>query len=567
VISTTAALTVLYSKAYKLSIRINILGVPMSQARSLPVLGLTLRRSHFRLSHVVSHLLLPLALLSNAAGVWADNTDRRLADAAMQRDFSTVTALLKAKADPNAPGEFGTPPLLWLTQFDEVDAVKALLKAGADINATTSTGATALSLAVANGNVTMIKLLLDTGANANTLEASGESMLMSAAALGVTDAVSVLLKAGAEVNFRDKHYAQSALMVASREGRVEIVKLLLAAGAEVNAQTTALPAPNFVAPNSVPGFGFGVGILRGGVPADRGRREPQPGGLSPLHYAARQNHVEVAQLLLNAGANLNAREANDIWPLLMAISNNNMAMAEFLLQQKDVLINSQDWYGRSPIWEAVNVRNLYIHNATFVNGIDRAPVLDLIKQLLAAGADPNVRTKETPPVRQHLLSITGSLEWVDFTGQTPFLTAALAGDVTVMQLLLEHKADPMINTFQGTSPLMAAAGVNWTFAQTWTESEEQLLAAVKLCRALGMEVNQANSMGVTALMGAANRGSDSIIRYLAEQGASLTTLDNEKRSALDWAKGVFLATHPAESKPSSMALLSELMKAQGKEIR
>jgi uncharacterized protein len=541
----------------------------MSQARLLPVLGLTLRRSHSfsrLLSCLLSRLVLPLGLLSSAA-VWAENADRRLADAAMQRDVSTVTALLKAKADPNGPGEFGTPPLLWLTQFGEVEAAKALLKAGANINAATSTGVTALSLAVDSGNVAMIKLLLDAGANANTLEASGESMLMSAAAIGVPEAVSALLKAGAEVNFRDKHYAGSALMVASREGHIDIVKLLLAAGADVNAQTTVLPAPAFVAPNSVPGFGFGVGILRGGVPADRGRREPQPGGLSPLHYAARQNHVEIAKLLLAAGANLNAREANDIWPLLIAVSNNNMAMAEFLLQQKEVLINSQDWYGRSPLWEAINVRNLYVHNATFVNGIDRAPVLELIKQLLAAGADPNVRTKEIPPFRQHLLSITGSLEWVDFTGQTPFLTAAFAGDVTAMKLLLEHGADPKINTFQGTSPLMAAAGVNWTFAQTWTESEEQLLAAVKLCHELGMDVNQANSMGVTALMGAANRGSDSIIRYLTEQGAALTALDNEKRSALDWAKGVFLATHPAEEKPSSMALIKELLKSQSKEIR
>ena len=70
------------------------------------------------------------------------------------------------------------------------------------------------------------------------------------------------------------------------------------------------------------------------------------------------------------------------------------------------------------------------------------PVLELIKALLAAGADVNARTKETPPFRHHLLEITGSLEWVDFTGQTPFLTAALAGDVTVMKLLLAHGADP-----------------------------------------------------------------------------------------------------------------------------
>jgi ankyrin repeat protein len=136
-----------------------------------------------------------------------------------------------------------------------------------------------------------------------------------------------------------------------------------------------------------------------------------------------------------------------------------------------------------------------------------------------------------------------------------------------MKLLLEHGADPRINTFQGTSPLMAAAGVNWVVAQTWTEGPEQLLEAVKLCRALGMDVNQKNSMGITALHGAANRGSDDIIRYLVEQGADLTAQDNEHRSALDWAKGVFLATHPPEAKPSSMALITSLLKARNLEIR
>src|SRR5690606_8572741 len=101
---------------------------------------------------------------------------------------------------------------------------------------------------------------------------------------------------------------------------------------------------------------------------------------------------------------LNAKEANGIWPLLMAISNNNMAMSHYLLE-KGSLLNDKDWYGRSPIWEAVYVRNLYVHNSTFVNDIDRGPVLELIEALIAAGADLNVRTEETPPVRHHLLPI------------------------------------------------------------------------------------------------------------------------------------------------------------------
>jgi ankyrin repeat protein len=511
--------------------------------------------------------VLSVSLLSISTALFAEGVDQRLPDAAMKRDLATVHALLHDGADPNVEGRFATPALHWLVRVDELDAVKELLDAGADPNAVTGDNLSALSLAIANGSTAMVELLLKAGAKANTLEPSGETMLMSAAAVGVPGIITALLDHGAEVDALDRDYGQTALMVAAREGHAEAAQLLLDAGADPNRHTNIGATPAFIGPNSVPGFGFGVGIIRGGVPKDRGRREPTPGGMTPLLYAARGGYVEVGELLLDAGAELNAREANDIWPLLMAISNDQMPMAQFLLKQSDVLIDGQDWYGRSPIWEAVNVRNLYVNNATFVNGVDRAPVLELITALLDQGADPNVRTKETPPFRHHLLTITGSLEWVDFTGQTPFLTAALASDVTVMKLLLDHGADPHIDTFEGTSPLMAAAGVNWTVAQTWTEGEAQLLEAVKLCHELGMDVNQANSMGITALMGAANRGSDTIIRYLVDQGADLTRLDNENRSALDWAKGVFLATHPAEPKPSSIALISELLTAQGKDAR
>jgi ankyrin repeat protein len=150
---------------------------------------------------------------------------------------------------------------------------------------------------------------------------------------------------------------------------------------------------------------------------------------------------------------------------------------------------------------------------------------------------------------------------VDFTGQTPFVTAALAGDVTVMKLLLKHGADPNIPTFSGTTALMAAAGVNWQYDQTFDEGQQALLEAVKLCVELGLDVNAINSMGLTAVHGAANRGSDEIIKYLASIGAKLDVKDKEGRSPLAWAEGVFLATIPAKPKPSSIALLKQLMAA------
>jgi hypothetical protein len=106
---------------------------------------------------------------------------------------------------------------------------------------------------------------------------------------------------------------------------------------------------------------------------------------------------------------------------------------------------------------------------------------------------------------------------------------------------------------------MAAAGVNWVVDQTYDEGPKALLEAVKLCWELGMDVNAVNSMGITAVMGAANRGSDDIIQFLVDNGARLDVKDKEARTPLNWAEGVFLATHPGKPKPTSIALIKKLM--------
>jgi ankyrin repeat protein len=308
----------------------------------------------------------------------------------------------------------------------------------------------------------------------------------------------------------------------------------------------------------VPGFGHGIGIIRGGLP-DRGSRYLIPGGMTPLLYAARDGRLDSASILVAAGADVNQLDPNGITPLIMSIGNNHMDTARFFVE-KGSAINAVDWYGRTPLWTAVETRNMDVDNGEpYENGVDRQPVLDMIKLLLARGADPNARTKEAPPIRRQMLRTTGTLEWVDFTGQTPFLTAARAADLDVMQLLLDWGADPYITTFGATTPLMAAAGINWVVDQTYDEGPKARLDAVKFCHALGMSVNDVNSMGLSAVMGAANRGSDDIIQFLVDKGARLDVKDKENRTPLNWAEGVFLATHPGKAKPGSMALIKKLM--------
>ena len=54
-----------------------------------------------------------------------------------------------------------------------------------------------------------------------------------------------------------------------------------------------------------------------------------------------------------------------------------------LLIERGANVRAVDWYGRTPLWAAVEARNMDVDNATFVNSVDRAPLLQLIETLLA----------------------------------------------------------------------------------------------------------------------------------------------------------------------------------------
>src|SRR6185295_13059402 len=291
---------------------------------------------------------------------------------------------------------------------------------------------------------------------------------------------------------------QTALMLAVRENHPAAVKVLIEHGAALNVHTRIGETPAFRLPCKGTGCGSeGVGINRGGLP-DRGIRAAIPGGMTALLYAARDGRPDEARLLIEAGADAKLADPNGISPLLMAILNDHLDVASLLLS-KGADINVPDFWGRSPLWAAVELRNLDLDRGVD-RGVDRAPALDFIKVLLERGAAVNARTKEVHPSRRWLYPLN-DVSWVDMTGQTPFLRAALSGDVTSMRLLLDHGADPNIPTLGGTTALMAAAGVKWTVAQTYTVAKEALVEAVKRCLEKGADVNAVNSMGLTPVMG------------------------------------------------------------------
>jgi ankyrin repeat protein len=484
--------------------------------------------------------------------------DQRFIQAAARGDVAAVRLLLRERVDVNAADADGATALHWVVWRDDLETADELIRAGASVAAANAFGITPAYIAAENGNVAILRKLLEAGADANTADRTGDTLLMAAVRAGKLDAVRLLLERGANVNAAEPALGHTVLMWAVRENDATLVKLLLDRGANIEARTRAGAKPA-ARPPGAGGGSHGVGIVRGGVPP-QGEQQPAPGGMTPLLFAARDGLLAAAAVLIAAKADLNAADPNGVTPLVMAVTNNQLDVAQ-LLVEKGADVRAADWWGRTPLWAAVEIRNLDLRSGATENGVDRDVAFRLIEAILARGVDVNARVKEFPPQRRHILSL-GTLEWVDVTGQTPFIRAAQSADVPVMRLLLSKGADPTIATFNGTTALMTAAGVNWVVGQTFSESPARWLEAVKLCLELGGDVNAVNDMGLAAAHGAANRGSDDIIELLAQQGARLDAPDKHGRTPLTWAEGVFLATNSPVAKPSTMALLKKLTAAK-----
>jgi ankyrin repeat protein len=143
------------------------------------------------------------------------------------------------------------------------------------------------------------------------------------------------------------------------------------------------------------------------------------------------------------------------------------------------------------------------------------------------------------------------------------MRAARAGDSAVMRLLLDKGADPKLTTKEGNTALMFAAGVGYRDKNT-RGSESEALEALKVALAQGLDINQANSKGETALHGAALRGADSIVQFLVEHGAQLDAKTKQGFTPLDVAMGKNSFAALPVPHDSTVALIRKLGGVEGK---
>jgi ankyrin repeat protein len=449
--------------------------------------------------------------------------DLGLVDAARAQDSSSVRALLGRNADVNARSNDGSTALLWAAHWDDVATADLLIRARANANVANDFGMTPLSRACTNGSAAMVQRLLDAGANPNTRIGTGETPIMTCASSGSVDAVRALIARGADVNASEPSQNQDALMWAAAERHADVVRLLIEAGANPQAHTKkGFTALHFAAREG--DLATTRQLLAAGVnvnirslpeePAAETRRDDTGGGRSSSGAAA----VGVAprgpayQATLSAGST----------PLLVATVRGHVPLAIFLLEQGadpnviDAGFTPLHW--ASATWEG-GISNPVYGFIDPMSGIPNRKVkLELVKTLLARGANPNVRMTKRPP---GFSGLGGGYE--DAAGATPFLLASAAADLEMMRLLLAAGADPSLVTDTRTTPVMAASGLNRGIGESPT-TEAEALEAVRFLVQLGADATGATTNGENALFGAAYRGWNTLLALLIEKGADVNAI-------------------------------------------
>ena len=542
--------------------------------------------------------------------------------AAMNDDLRMVEMLVYAGANVKASTRIGAyTPLFMASRAGNAAIVGVLLAAGADPNAVTSTGATPLMPAAESGSAAAVAALLDQGADVNATESAlGQTALMFAAAFDRPAAIAALIRGGADTGLATTVVDVAAREEAARDGGRRRQARVRREREEREAEEKAsAEAARAAAGESAPGAAEeegdarqrqGEGEPQGGR-GDRGGEDGGPnllkrffawllpgggetpaandgpsrltygqlvghqGGLTALHFAAREGHRLSVRALLDAAADVNAVSGDHSSALLVAAINGRFDLAMYLIQRgADPNLASDG--GGMPLYGAINL--WWAPHAFYPQpsaAQERTTHLELMQALLDAGADPNARIMKKLWYTGYNFDQSG----VDEKGSTAFWRAAQAADLPAMRMLIAAGADPTISTqvvpgrtvrntdgFKysepprpidgpAVTPLQAASGAGYDGNYHRQAPGGFLPALTFLAEQTGADVSLADDKGNTPLHNAALRGDNEMIRYLVSSGADLHAVDRRGRNVSDWANGPIQRLQPFTE---TLALLAEL---------
>lgn len=524
--------------------------------------------------------------------------------------------IIEAGADVAVKTRVGDyTPLHVAARGGHADVTRVLLEAGADPSARTSTGGTMpLHFAASTASEETVAALLEFGASVDAREEHwGQTALMFAASAGRMATVETLLEAGADVNAKSgvmDMRQRAAEDRAAGQIRDEIIAGFRA-DAGVGPDEAWAPTPEQVQyaleearKLSEERVGESMRTLRSAFtppqvqvdnPTQLSQEEMEAmaaaddeydnsypalvgaqGGLTPLLHAIREGQPEIAFALLDAGADVNMVSGGDhTSPLLMAAMNGHFDMM-FGLLDRGADPNLASDAGTTPLFAVINTqwapKARYPQQRAYLQ--QEATHHDVMRALLAAGADPNVRLTKHLWFMEYTFSHLG----IDMRGATPFWRAAHALDVPAMRILVEAGADPSIPTMKpparrryadamdhserldpsglppipeggpGVYPIHAAAGHAYGTGyagNSHVHAPDSWMPAVRyLVEELGADVNARDHDGYTPLHNAAARGDVEMLQYLVERGADPMAISRRGQTTVDMANGPIQRVQP-----------------------
>ncbi len=519
----------------------------------------------------------------------------------------TVALLLAAGAEVDARDLRGRTPLHGAAgrDWDPAAVVAELVEAGADLNARDGEGNTPLHVSRRNRNPIVALLLLEFGADPALVNDSGQVAspmdcsywnTEEFARVATADATAACLEAGADVNARDEngntplllatgHYGGGTIMDGSPASEdPAIVTALLEAGADVDARD----AGGNTALGRAAG-GKAVATVRGGmldlveIPhivaalLAAGAEVNPPSGTTPLHRAAFVEGMETVAMLIEAGADIHARDGNGDTPLLRAADYGGFRNPETLeaLVGAGADVNDRSERGETVLKRAMRSpadRVAAVVRRLLELGADaREPGLlgeaavrddnpELVGILLAAGADPNARGRSPlhmaasrggPAAIAALAAGGAAADARDAGGRTPLHRAIEWKKPANVAALIEAGADVHALFQDGDTPLHMAAKwpPRWTIRGDEPSGDDTLM--VVALAAAGADIDARNDRGETPLHVATRNGHQPVVDKLLALGADPVAADDLGRAprpaVCDWTKRQFFRHAPWES--------------------
>uniref|UniRef100_A0A8C8K137 Poly [ADP-ribose] polymerase n=2 Tax=Oncorhynchus tshawytscha TaxID=74940 RepID=A0A8C8K137_ONCTS len=298
-------------------------------------------------------------ILSENVPVRNSDVDYQLLEAAKAGDLDTVKSLCSPQNVNcrDLEGRHSTP-LHFAAGYNRVAVVEYLLHHGADVHAKDKGGLVPLHNACSYGHYEVAELLVRHGASVNVADLWKFTPLHEAAAKGKYEICKLLLKHGADPTKKNRDGNTPLDMV--KEGDTDIQDLLRGDAALLDAAKKGCLAR----------------VQKLCSPENINCRDTQGRNSTPLHLAAGYNNLEVAEYLLEHGADVNAQDKGGLIPLHNAASYGHVDIAALLIKY-NTCVNATDKWAFTPLHEAAQKGRT-----------------QLCALLLAHGADPSMKNQE-----------------------------------------------------------------------------------------------------------------------------------------------------------------------------